>query len=147
MSRSIALVTLMVTTLAAGPVLALTEPAWMDETAMNLAFSGKTIDGHYADGATFEERYDGDGRLAYKDAKRGTNGRWSLQAGTFCTIYDIDPSGGCYRVHKVSNNCFEFYFAARTVEQAQSDPRDKPSWTARAWVRGETSTCAENVGV
>lgn len=133
--------------LAVSPVLALSDLSWMSESALNRAFSGKTIEGHYADGAKFVERYDGNGHLNYRDDKRETQGRWSLQAGTFCTIYDLDPTGGCYRVHKVSDNCFEFYFAARTVEQAQNSPNDKPSWTARGWVRGETSTCAENVGV
>jgi hypothetical protein len=127
------------------PALALT--SWMSESALNLTFSGKTIEGHYADGGTFVERYDGDGRLNYKDARRETFGRWSVQSGTFCTIYDLDPSGGCYRVTQVSDNCFEFYFAARTVEQAQEGPSDKPSWTARGWIRGQASTCTENVGV
>lgn len=138
---------LMFTILAAAPVLALSDASWMSESALNRAFSGKTIEGHYSDGARFVERYDGDGRLHYKDGRRETQGRWSLQAGTFCTIYDLDSSGGCYRVQKVSDNCFEFYFAARTVEQAQAGPNDKPSWTARGWVKGESSTCAENVGV
>lgn len=127
------------------PASALSE--WMGESALNRAFSGKTIEGHYSDGGTFVESYEGDGRLNYKDQKREQRGRWSIQAGSFCTIYDVDPSGGCYRVQKVSENCFEFYFAARTVEQAQSEPSGKPSWTARGWVKGEPQTCGENVGV
>jgi len=131
--------------LAAAPAWALS--TWMTEGTINQSFSGKTIEGHYVDGATFSERYDGDGRLFYKDARRETFGRWSIHSGTFCTIYDNDPTGGCYRVHQVSENCFEFYFAARTVEQAQDGPSDKPSWTARAWLKGPASTCTESVGV
>jgi hypothetical protein len=131
--------------LASLPASALT--SWMNEGGLNQALSGKTIEGHYSDGATFTESYGGDGRLRYQDDKRETQGRWSIHAGSFCTIYDYDPSGGCYRVHKVSENCFEFYFAARTVEQAQGGASDKPSWTARGWVKGTASTCAENVGV
>jgi hypothetical protein len=144
MSRSIA-VLLSFTICAPIPALALSQ--WMGESALNQAFSGKTIEGHYADGAKFVERYDGDGRLNYKDDKRETQGRWSLQAGSFCTIYDADPSGGCYRVQRVSENCFEFYFAARTVEEAQAAPSDRPSWTARGWIKGEPATCADDVGV
>lgn len=128
-----------------GPAGALSE--WMGESALNRTFSGKAIEGHYADGATFVESYDGDGRLSYSDDRRQTAGHWSLQAGTFCTIYDADPSGGCYRVQKVSANCYEFYFAARTVEQAQRGPDDRPSWTARAWIKGEASSCPDQVGV
>lgn len=130
----------------AAPALAL-GTGWMNEGALNQAFSGKAIEGHYANGAKFEERYDGDGRLFYRDERRETHGAWSIHSDTFCTIYDFDPSGGCYRVDKVSDNCFEFYFAARTVAQAQHGPSDKPSWTARGWVKGEASTCADQVGV
>jgi hypothetical protein len=119
---------------------------WMGESALNRTFSGKSIEGHYADGATFTESYDSDGHLSYSDERRQTAGRWSLQAGTFCTIYDADPSGGCYRVQKVSANCFEFYFAARTVEQAQRGG-DRPSWTARGWIKDEASSCPDQVGV
>lgn len=121
--------------------------SWMNETDINRAFSGKTIDGHYSDGGTFIESYTSDGRISYQDQRRQQAGRWSVRSGTFCTIYDIDPTGGCYRVHKVSENCFEFYFAARTEEQAEKGPDDKPSWTARGWVKDVPSTCAENVGV
>jgi hypothetical protein len=128
------------------PFLATADMPWMSENDINRYFSGKTIDGHYADGATFVESYGADGRIAYKDDRRQSGGHWSVQAGTFCTIYDIDPTGGCYRVQRVSENCFEFYFAARTEEQALRDPSSK-SWTARGWVKGQTSTCSEAVGV
>lgn len=134
--------------IATAPVLALSGLiVWMSESELNLAFSGKTIDGHYADGGTFVETYGGDGRIAYKDERRSQVGHWSVRAGTFCTIYDIDPTGGCFRVHKVSDNCFEFYFAARTEEQAQERRTDKPSWTARAWIKDTPSTCTDHVGV
>lgn len=116
-------------------------PLWMPEPALEKAFSGKTIEGHYSDGLEFRERYDSDGGLYYKDDKRVQYGRWSLQAGTFCTIYDLDPSGGCYRVHKVGPNCFEFYFTARTTKEARSGDGGKPSWTARAWRLDKASTC------
>lgn len=140
---------LRVAALAAGllPASAASDLPWMTESALNRVFSGKTIDGHYSDGGTFVESYTADGRISYQDERRRQAGRWSVQAGTFCTIYDIDPTGGCFRVHQVSDNCFEFYFAARTEEQALERPRDKPSWTARGWVKGQTSTCAEDVGV
>ena len=120
---------------------------WMDEPALESAFSGKAIEGHYSDGREFKERYDSDGGLYYKDDKRVHYGRWSLQAGTFCTIYDFDPSGGCYRVHKVGPNCFEFYFTARTAREAQSGENGEPSWTARAWRSDTASTCPGAVSV
>ena len=72
-------------------------PAYMSEADMQSAFGGKAIDGHYADGVTFSESYAADGRIDYRERGRDMAGRWSVRAGTFCTIYDTSPTGGCYR--------------------------------------------------
>ena len=43
-------------------------------------------------------------------------GRWSVVADTFCTIYDGSKTGGCFRVRRVSANCYEIigrYYNAR----------------------------------
>jgi len=126
------------------PVLA--EPGWMSEAELLATFTGRSIDGHYEDGDTFHESYAADGAVLYRDAHRASGGRWSVQTGTFCTIYDDDPAGGCYRVRQVSGNCFEFYFVARTEIQAKRDPR-KPAWTARGWFPEKPSTCAAGESV
>jgi hypothetical protein len=118
----------------------------MSETELNAAFSGKAVDGHYPSGATFQETYRADGSVAYKDRQRLSAGRWSLQADSFCTIYDDDPAGGCFRVHKESANCFEFYFVAHSELQARDWPSE-PNWTARAWIRDQPSTCREGAAV
>ena len=120
------------------------QAGWMAETALAEAFSGTTIDGHYADGRTFEERYHRDQRIDYVEPGRESSGRWSVAAGAFCTIYNDDPTGGCYRVRRIGKNCFEFYFVARSVSEAVVRPLDTPAWTARGWRRGETSTCLDD---
>ncbi|MEQ1712761.1 MAG: hypothetical protein ABL908_15355 [Hyphomicrobium sp.] len=120
--------------------------AWMSAADLETQFRGVEIDGHYASGRTFSEDYRADGRLEYRERDRQTRGRWSVEAGSFCTIYDMDTSGGCYRVKRVGRNCFEFYFIARTEEQAQRDP-NAPSWTARGWVKSEKATCADGASV
>lgn len=119
---------------------------WMADGDLTAAFKGVTIDGHYASGKTFTERYGSDGRLEYQERDRHTRGRWSVELGAFCTIYDQDSTGGCYRVKRVGRNCFEFYFIARTEEQARRDP-NAPSWTARGWRNGEAATCADGASV
>lgn len=145
MAARLVLIAAVFTMWTAAPAVSLVQ--WMNESALNQTFSGKTVEGHYVDGASFVETYGGDGRLDYRDDRRQTGGRWSLQAGSFCTIYDADPSGGCYRVQQVGENCYEFYFAARTVEDARDRPRDKPSWTARGWVKDRASSCTDQAGV
>ncbi len=136
------------TLLAALTVAALPAPAverWMTESELSEAFSGKTLDGAYQSGRTFTETYRQDGRLRYRDDGRASDGHWSVTAGTFCTIYDDDPTGGCFRVHREGANCFEFYFVARTEEQAKTP--HGPSWTARAWISGVKSTCVDGANV
>lgn len=122
------------------------EEPWMNEVDMTAAFSGVTLEGKYGSGRPFSEIYRKDGSLEYREAATVIGGRWSVEAGAFCTIYDNDPSGGCYRVKKVAGNCYEFYFVARTQQQAQSDPK-RPSWTARGSVVGKPGICSEQHNV
>lgn len=123
---------------------AVAEPAWMGEGELSSTFSGSTINGHYADGRTFTERYFDDRALAYSEGPREATGHWSVISGTFCTIYSGDPSGGCFRVAQIGNNCFEFYFVARTEEQVRRNDDGKPGWTARAWISDRPATCKED---
>lgn len=118
--------------------------AWMSEADLRRALAGKDVEGEYPNGRPFKETYAADGSVSYADDLRSSGGRWSIEAGTFCTIYDDDPMGGCFRVHKVGANCFEFYFVARTEEEARKAPKE-PDWTARAWVEAEPATCKDRI--
>ena len=102
-----------------------------------------TIDGQYADGRYFTERYGADMALDYSEGPRETTGHWSVVSGTFCTIYNGDPSGGCFRVARIGANCFEFYFVARTEDEVRRREDGKPGWTARGWVKGKKATCQD----
>lgn len=115
--------------------------AWMSETEIRTALGGQAIDGHYRSGRTFSETYAADGRISYRDDIRQSGGHWSLVNGSFCTIYDTDASGGCFRVKRSGANCYEFYFVARTEDEAKR-PRD-PDWTARGWRADQKNTCVD----
>ena len=118
------------------------DDSWMSNEEIQKTFSGVTVEGRYGNGRPFTESYEESGRLSYNDTNRTSEGNWSIQTGTLCTIYDTDPSGGCFRVKKVGGNCFEFFFVARTVDKAHSDPV-RPSWTARGSVAGQPGKCAD----
>ena len=128
--------------------LALAAPAvsferWLTAREIKAAFDGRTVDGYYIDGVTFAETYETGGRIDYREAGRHLIGKWSVVGNTFCTIYDTSPTGGCYRVTRTGDNCFEFYFIARDEREAVRPDPGRPSWTARGWRRDQRSTCAE----
>ena len=135
----------MITLALAGHALAQTEAPWLAEAEIRAELAGRTIDGKYPDGDAFTETYEAGGRVHYEEGEHSTAGRWSITEGTLCTIYDNDPTGGCFRVLKTGSNCFEFYFVARNEYQASS-PR-KPDWAARGWIKGKAPTCAESDNV
>lgn len=118
-------------------------PYWMSESALEKAFSGTEITGTYRDGRTFNERYDRAGTLVYREhtPNRQLTGNWSIVRGLFCTIYESSGTGGCFRVHRVGTNCFEFYFETRTEADARNALPRKPSWTAQAWRIDVAPTC------
>ncbi len=121
-------------------------PVWMSNTELKATFGGRSIFGEYENGDMFHEAYAEDGSVSYRDAIRTSGGKWSVRAGTFCTIYDGDPSGGCYRVRQASENCFEFHFVARTTAEAENEPRP-PDWTARGWFPDKPRTCIDGESV
>lgn len=116
---------------------------WMGEGELRSTFAGKAVQGHYASGKAFTEAYRADGGIEYSEAGLVFGGHWSLQAGSFCTIYQGDATGGCYRVRQVSANCYEFYFVSRTEQQAAQQQFGQPAWTARAAVADRDPTCSE----
>jgi hypothetical protein len=124
-------------------------PDWMSEESMRKAFIGKTLDGHYVNGERWTETYTPDGRLDYRESVRKGQGYWLFRGRVFCTFYDPGQglNGGCFNALQASSNCYEFYFAGATEADAEREssreaaPDPLGSWVARAWRRGEPSTC------
>jgi hypothetical protein len=127
--------------LSAAPGVAAT--FWMSADQLARAFTGAEITGTYADGRTFDERYDADGSLVYleHEPRRELTGHWSIVSGRFCTIYATSGTGGCFRVRQNGRNCFEFYFETRTEAEMRGAKPGTPSWTARAWRTDASATC------
>jgi len=118
---------------------------WMNDSDLKTTFEGKTIAGLYPGGHGFIETFHRGGRVAYQDQVRQVGGRWSVSAGTFCTIYDGDAAGGCYSVRRMGKNCFEFYFMSRTPKEKNRP--EEPTWTAQAWISDFPSTCVAGAEV
>ena len=120
---------------------------WLTAREIESGLGGKTLEGMYATGQRFTERYLPGGQLEYFEGGLVMSGHWSVTEGTLCTIYDADPSGGCYRVSRSASNCYEFYFVSRSEEAAPGPPDVKPDWTARGAVDGKVDACKEGANV
>jgi hypothetical protein len=132
----------------AGPLTAVpSQPVWLSGGEILGQFKDATIDGRYASGKAFTERYAADGGVIYKEPGVTLSGHWSVTEGTLCTIYEGDTSGGCYRVARVARNCYEFYFVSRTEAAAPGAPDGKPAWTARGAVQGQATSCHDQPSV
>jgi hypothetical protein len=142
----LAALSLLAFALGAAALPASAERAWMSEEAMRGAFIGKTLDGHYADGEDWTESYGADGRLGYRDVRRGSVvGAWYFRDHVFCTFYDPGQAidGGCFTTIQSGANCYEFYLADFSEREADKEVPPGPvgRWVARASRRGEPSTC------
>ena len=120
---------------------------WLTDAQIEAALKGRTLDGLDASGRRFTESYLAQGDLTYTENGTTLRGRWSVRAGTLCTIYDTDPLGGCFRVTATRANCFDFYFVARTEAVTPGTNGVKPDWTARGAVEGKVDACADAMSV
>lgn len=123
-----------------------TDPGgWMSEEAMRAAFIGNTLDGYYVDGLRWTETYSKDGRLDYRENQRKGVGYWYFRGNVFCTFYDpgYGLNGGCWTAIEVDSNCYEFHVAgAQEISpEREAAPGPLGRWSARAWRKGEPSTC------
>lgn len=129
------------------PVAAMAQMPWLSGAQIEKALTGRTLAGIYASGRRFSESYLEGGGLEYVEDGMRLKGRWSVTAGTLCTIYDTDPTGGCFRVMSSGSNCYEFYFVARDEDQARRLKDSAPSWTARGAVEGSPEACPGDADV
>lgn len=121
-------------------------PVAMSGPEIISVFEGKTVSGVYADGMAVRESYLVGGNITYWDPFYGSRtGQWSVVNNLFCTFYD-GMTGGCFRVERLSENCFD-YLAQASSEQEALTPTDKPRYTARAFIEGKPSTCPDEVTV
>jgi hypothetical protein len=124
---------------------------WLGEAEIESVIKGHTLEGMYASERRFTERYLEGGALEYQEGDVLIHGHWSVKAGTLCTIYDTDPTGGCFRVSASAPNGLEFYFVSRSEEAAPGPPGVTPDWGRRgapkmdAWKPARTARTSDLV--
>jgi hypothetical protein len=110
------------------------EPRWLNDKELKFVFVGREVAGYYANGAEFSETYRRIGRIEYHDTTTKLEGTWTIRNGAFCNTYNSGGGSGCFKVAKVSENCFEYWLIG---ENQKVDA----SWIARSWQAKHSSTC------
>jgi hypothetical protein len=122
----------------------LVPPKPMQGPEIIATFEGKTVHGVYADGTPVRETYAIGGNINYWDPVYGhRSGKWSVVNHLFCTFYE-DMAGACFRIERVSENCFD-YLAEASSEQEALTPPGMRRYTARASVEGRRPTCPDEL--
>ncbi len=118
-------------------------PAWMTGAAIQGTFGGQPLAGTYPTGKQWTENIRTDGSTDYREGEKRWEGRWWVTEREFCFAYPPGTAGGCFRVVRVSPNCFELYDFTGDLGQADIPPSLKGAWNGRMWLTTQPATCEE----
>ena len=120
---------------------------WMPAEAIRSEFSGRSLAGVYPSGMTWAEDIFADGTTDYREAQVRRAGQWWVTTLEFCFSYPQPGVGGCFRVTKVSANCYELYDYSSEFGRSDAPPLQKGAWNGRMWRTQVPHTCESSPSV
>lgn len=117
--------------------------AWMSGRAITEAFAGKSLKGLYPNGNVWTEEIYADSRTDYREGPKHWKGNWWVTDKEFCFAYPPPGLGGCFRVTKISLNCFELYDFSGEAAHLPEPPFIGDRWNGRMWYADRPTTCEE----
>ncbi len=115
--------------------------AWMQGEEIRSAFAGRPLAGIYPSERTWSEHVHADGTSDYVEGEKRWRGEWWVEAREFCFSYPPPGLGGCFRVTRISPNCFELYEVGSGQGQAEEPPNLANQWNGRMWHADRPTTC------
>jgi hypothetical protein len=115
--------------------------AWMSGEEIRAEFSGRNLTGIYPSTRTWSETIRADGTTDYKEGTRHWQGNWWVENREFCFNYPPPGIGGCFRVTRISANCFEIYEFGSSNGGADEPPHIADLWNGRMWHADRPTTC------
>lgn len=116
---------------------------WMRGPAVTEAFSGKSLKGLYPNGNVWTEKIFADSRTDYREGVKHWQGNWWVTEQEFCFAYPPPGLGGCFRVTKISANCYELYDFSGEAAHLPEPPHIGDRWNGRMWYDDRPTTCEE----
>ena len=117
---------------------------WMSGDAIRGTFAGEHLQGVYPSGNRWTEQIKIGGKSDYREEARHWVGDWWVDGDAFCFRYPPPGLGGCFRIARVSTNCFELYGVTGAEGGAREPPVLADRWNGRMWLSRQATTCEQN---
>ena len=116
---------------------------WLSGDAIHAAFSGQKLGGIYPNGDLWSETIQANGSTDYREGAKHWLGQWWTTQREFCFSYPAPGVGGCFRVTRISVNCFELYEFSGAAGKSDVPPDIANHWNGRMWHADRPTTCEE----
>lgn len=117
--------------------------AWLTGDAIRATFAGQPVSGVYPDSRFWSEAIGADRTTDYREGGKHWRGEWWVTDREFCFAYPPPGLGGCFRVTRISANCFELYDFSSNAAKAEEPPDMANLWNGRMWLSAQPTTCEE----
>jgi hypothetical protein len=114
---------------------------WLSGEEIRASFAGKPLAGIYPSGRDWNETIGADGTTEYREGTNHWHGRWQIRDREFCFTYPAPGVGGCFRVTRISDNCFELYEFESPLGSEDTPPDVAHRWNGRMWHADRPTTC------
>ena len=114
---------------------------WMSGAQIRAEFSGHPLVGIYPSSRQWTELIRPDGSSDYREGDKHWLGTWWIRDREFCFSYAPPGVGGCFRVTRISANCFELYEFESGQGTAEAPPNIAEAWNGRMWHADRPLTC------
>ena len=117
--------------------------AWMSGDSIRTSFDGQKLAGQYPSGNLWFEHIRPDGRTDYREGEKRWTGSWWVTDREFCFQYPPPGLGGCFRIVRLSQNCFELYDFSGSAAKEDLPPSLDNLWNGRMWHDDRPTTCEQ----
>ena len=114
---------------------------WMSDDEIKTEFSNASLKGLYPSQRPWKEEIHPDGTTDYAEGQKRWRGEWWITARKFCFSYPPPGVGGCFRVTRISANCFELYEFGTSASHDEVPPSVTDLWNGRMWHADRPTTC------
>jgi hypothetical protein len=114
---------------------------WLSGEEIRLGFAGKALAGLYPSQRPWNEFIYFDGTTDYREGSNRWKGTWWIRGREFCFSYPPPGVGGCFRVTRISSNCYELYEFDSSLSSEETPPTLAHMWNGRMWEADKPTTC------